>query len=67
MYAKLVLRADGAKEYLPATGEDLRAFEAARGRFGKMAPTIPAVPIEDGYNTRQILNYGSLVSQELVE
>ena len=65
MYAKLVLRADGAKEYLPATGEDLRAFEAARGRFGKMAPAIPAVPIEDGYNTRQILNYGYRFWHEL--
>ena len=58
MYAKLVLRADGVKEYLPPSREDLSAFEDSRQRLIELAPAIPSVPIEDGYNTRQMLNYG---------
>lgn len=65
LYAKLVLRADGVKEYLPATEEDLRAFEAARRRHEEIAPPIPSIPIEDGYNTRQILNHGYRFWHEL--
>lgn len=58
MYAKLVLRADGTKEYLPPSHEDLSAFEVIRKRFKEIAPAIPSVPIEHGYNTRQMLNHG---------
>lgn len=65
MYAKLVLRSDGTKEYLPATGEDLSAFETARKRLRETAPPVPSIPIEDGYNTRQILNYGYRYWHEL--
>ena len=65
MYAKLVLRADGTKQYLPATGEDLSAFEAARRRLRRTAPPVPSIPIEDGYNTRQVLNYGYRYWHEL--
>ena len=65
LYAKLVLRADGHKEYLPATNEDLRAFATAQRRLAKANPAIPRVPIEDGYNTRQILNYGYRFWHEL--
>ena len=58
MYAKLVLRADGTKEYLPITDEDLRAFEDARRHLAATAPPVPSTPIEPGHNTNQILNYG---------
>lgn len=58
MYAKLVLRDDGNKEYLPATAEDLSAYEDARRRLRELDPPLPRVTIDDGFNTRQILNYG---------
>lgn len=58
MYAKLVLRADGTKEYLPIDDADLTAFQRAKDRLAEMAPPMPAVRIKEGHNTRQILNYG---------
>ena len=58
MYAKLVLRADGVKEYLPPSPEDLRVFESAQRRLREVAPAMPSVPIEYGHNTKQMLNYG---------
>lgn len=58
LYAKLILRADGEKEYLRATDEDLAAFEAASVRLRELNPPLPRVEITDGYNTRQVLNYG---------
>lgn len=58
LYAKLALQKDGAKEYLRVTDDDRTAFEAARERLRGLDPLLPRVPISDGYNTRQILNYG---------
>ena len=58
MYAKLVLRDNGAKEYLPATPEDLELYESAKRQLAELDPPLPRVPIADGRNTRQILNYG---------
>jgi putative DNA methylase len=58
MYAKLVLRANGVKEYLPATPEDLALYENAAKQLAELDPAVPRVPITDGRNTRQILNYG---------
>lgn len=58
MYAKLVLRADGFKEYLAITDDDRRAYEAARERRRTTGYPVPSIPLETGYNTRQILNYG---------
>ena len=58
MYAKLVLRTDGTKEYLPPSHEDLRIFEQVRRRLKEIAPALPSVPIEQGHNTRQMLNHG---------
>ncbi len=58
LYAKLVLRHDGEKEYLRATDADLAAFRKARERLETLDPPLPKVPISDGYNTRQVLNYG---------
>jgi len=58
LYAKLVLRQDGAKEYLPATEDDIKSFASACEELRKENAPLPKVPIQDGYNTRQILNYG---------
>ena len=58
MYAKLVLRANGKKEYLPVDDDDLAAFQDAKDRLAEMAPLIPTVCIKDGHNTKQMLNYG---------
>ena len=58
MYAKLVLRHNGAKEYLAATPEDLALYERAKKQLAQLALPVPSVPIADGRNTRQILNYG---------
>jgi len=58
LYAKLVLRADGTKEYLQATPEDEDAYTAAGARLRELALPSPRVAIQTGYNTRQVLNYG---------
>jgi putative DNA methylase len=58
MYAKLVLRADGTKQYLPVTDADRADYEKARRRLTKLCPALPDVEIAHGHNTKQILNYG---------
>ncbi|MBP7937812.1 MAG: helix-turn-helix domain-containing protein, partial [Phycisphaerae bacterium] len=58
LYAKLVLRQNGAKEYLRATAEDVRQYEAAEQRLLRENLTVPQVAIQPGNNTKQILNYG---------
>jgi len=58
LYAKLVLRADGTKEYLRATAVDEAACASASARLRELSPPIPRVEIQPGYNTRQVLNYG---------
>lgn len=58
LYAKLVLRHDGIKEYLPALKEDFAAFADASDRLAALDPPLPRTPVVDGFNTRQILNYG---------
>ncbi len=58
LYAKLVLREDGTREYLRATSADRHAYKLAVRRLRSMKPPKPEVPIEDGYNTRQVLSYG---------
>lgn len=58
LYAKLVLCDNGAKEYLRATVEDLACYERARQQLEESAPPLPRVAIKDGWNTKQILNYG---------
>ena len=58
MYAKLVLRADGAKEYLTPTSADIAAFDDARRRWRESPLPVPDDPIPPGHNTDQILRYG---------
>lgn len=58
LYAKLILRRGGQKEYLPITEYDLDLYETAQKRLKELDPLLPHVRIQDGYNTQQILNYG---------
>ncbi len=43
---------------MPATAADRHAYKLAIRRLRSMKPRRPEVPIEDGYNTRQVLSYG---------
>ena len=58
LYAKLVLRDDGDKEYLRATAADETAYAAATDELAALSLPLPRVAIREGYNTRQCLNYG---------
>ncbi|MBM4046614.1 MAG: adenine-specific DNA methylase [Planctomycetes bacterium] len=58
LYAKLLLRPNGEKVYLPASGEDCAAYTAASQRLLREQLRLPGLEIADGYNTRQVLNYG---------
>ena len=58
LYAKLVLTEDGEKEYLPASEADFEEFASAAARLKELNPPLPDVEIRDGYNTRQVMNYG---------
>jgi putative DNA methylase len=58
MYAKLLLRRNGDKEYVRITADDLGAYQTAQSRLDKLNPPLPHVKILPGYNTQQVLNYG---------
>jgi putative DNA methylase len=58
MYAKLVLHENGRKEYLRITSNDLRQYQAIEQRLQQSSLPLPHVKIAEGYNTKQILNYG---------
>ena len=58
MYAKLVLRADGTKEYLTPTTADRAAFAAAQLELREASLPLPDDPVPPGHNTNQILRYG---------
>jgi putative DNA methylase len=57
MYAKMILKASGDKEYWPIDEYDQALYKeaAAELRAGNFA--YPRVAIEPGYNTDQVLNY----------
>lgn len=62
LYGKLVLTADGQKEYLPATITDIQAYancekllEEAE-RAGEIE--LPTLRLTNGYNTKQAMSYG---------
>jgi putative DNA methylase len=58
LYAKLLLRPNGDKVYLPATEQDRQAYADASRKLEKAGLALPDLMIADGYNTRQVLNYG---------
>ncbi len=57
LYAKMVLRSDGSKEYLPADDYDLAVYNEASSLLRQRKHPYPVVAIEPGYNTNQVLNY----------
>lgn len=57
MYAKMILNASGEKEYLPITSHDLSIYNEAAKNVEKYWDIIPNESIENGYNTKQVLNY----------
>lgn len=62
LYAKLVLTADGAKQYLRATEHDLAAYANASVLLREEVEAgnirLPVGELADGYNTRQAIGYG---------
>jgi putative DNA methylase len=57
LFAKLVLTASGRKVYLPAGPEDERAYHRFMEELARSGLPLPTLELEDGYNTRQALNY----------
>lgn len=64
LYAKLVLTADGKKEYLPADDEDINAFRATASQLAESVRErdvrLPDLVLRPGQNTSQSINYGFL-------
>jgi adenine-specific DNA methylase len=58
LYAKMILRGDGSKEYLPADDYDHQLYETAVHELRRLRNPYPVVPIAPGYNTDQALKYG---------
>ncbi len=58
MYAKLVLKSDGSKTYLPVTKFDIDKYNEAEETLKTIPNPFPLEKIAEGYNTRQAMNYG---------
>jgi len=57
MYAKVILKPDGGKEYLPIDEYDQALYRKASAELRTGNFAYPQVAIEPGYNTDQVLNY----------
>ncbi|MEK7307030.1 MAG: helix-turn-helix domain-containing protein [Nitrospirota bacterium] len=57
MYAKLILKPSGDKEYMKVDDFDLKLYEKASNELRKRCKAYPVVSIQPGYNTNQVLNY----------
>ncbi len=57
LYAKMIIRPNGLKEYLPVDDYDIHLYQEASQTLKKRRKAYPVVPIEAGYNTNQVLNY----------
>lgn len=64
LYAKLLLKPDGKKHYLPPTPKDISDYQACQltlvSEVTRGAIRLPDLPLADGYNTRQAMSYGYL-------
>lgn len=58
MFAKLILKQDGNKHYCSIDDNDTQAFQLAKEKLHSCKSPVPHVKILQGYNTRQIINYG---------
>jgi len=57
LYAKMVLKPGGSKEYLAPDDHDRALYREAAALLRKRENPYPIAPIEPGYNTDQVLNY----------
>jgi putative DNA methylase len=62
LYGKLVLTAQGSKQYLPASQTDSDGYrscsELLRAELNSGAFALPELVLGNGYNTRQAISYG---------
>ncbi len=62
LYGKLILTQEGTKEYLRAATKDeaeyAKCSEVLRHETDENKILLPSLALEDGYNTRQAVNYG---------
>ena len=62
LYGKLVLTREETKEYLRATAEDVDEYrkcsQLLKREIEEKKILLPCLKLEDGYNTRQAINYG---------
>ncbi|MGP8237086.1 MAG: hypothetical protein ACLQVW_16980 [Limisphaerales bacterium] len=58
MFAKLALGGSGEKAYLPTTRNDELAYQRCSEELNRSQLPLPTLELKDGYNTRQVLNYG---------
>jgi putative DNA methylase len=58
MFAKLILNGSGEKVYLPTTRSDELAYQQCSEELSRSKLPLPTLELKDGYNTRQVLNYG---------
>jgi putative DNA methylase len=58
LFAKLVLTTSGEKQYLPISADDIIGYENCSRQLSRSDLPLPTLQLEDGYNTRQAINYG---------
>jgi len=58
MFAKLVLDSSGERVYLPTTRNDELEYHRCSEELNRCHLPLPTLELKDGYNTRQVLNYG---------
>lgn len=60
MYAKLVLRANGKKEYMPINDFDRKLYDSCSEHLSNFHSLLKElnVDLEDGYNTQQAIRWG---------
>lgn len=58
LFAKLVLNSSDKKLYLPIAPEDRHAYQRCSEELAHSNIPLPSLELAEGYNTRQVLNYG---------
>lgn len=62
LFAKLLLRTDGSKEYLAATTDDIARYEQCESELERVeragALRLPTLDLAPGFNTNQAIRYG---------
>jgi putative DNA methylase len=58
LYGKLVMTQEGTKQYIAATEADLKSYAECSRQLEHHLPQLPTLALENGYNTRQAINYG---------